>query len=184
MKRHHLSGAQKRKQAELKKKKTDALPKLTSFFPSNHTTGTSDDHIDDDELICEIKTPVPDKSEPVIVAIPDVSEIELVNSNKKTDFLRKIFAIGLTMVQKIVSTIRAHFVNHAVHMLVVKESVFAHHDYFSVKKPTVKHINGNGYCIQKQKDLCIALFASCLVTNPSPQRLANLQLTDLVIGEM
>lgn len=114
MKRHHLSGAQKRKQAELKKKKTDALPKLTSFFSSNHsesgkdnnvcqesqsvssvttqidknsTIGPSDDHSDDDEITGEIKTPVPvpDKSEPVIVAIPEVSEIELVNSNKKTD---------------------------------------------------------------------------------------------------
>ena len=97
---HHLSGAQKRKQAELKKKKTDALPKMTSFFPTNQlesgkdnnicqesqslssvrtqidknsTTGTSDDHFNDDQ------------SEPVIVAIPEVSKIELVNSNKKTD---------------------------------------------------------------------------------------------------
>ncbi|GBP70261.1 hypothetical protein EVAR_51372_1 [Eumeta japonica] len=106
-------GAQKRKQAELKKKKTDALPKMTSFFPTNQlesgkdnnvcqesqslssvriqieknsTTGTSDDNFDDDEINSEIKTPVPvpDKSEPVIVAIPEVSKIELVNSNKKT----------------------------------------------------------------------------------------------------
>ncbi|GBP90816.1 Zinc finger MYM-type protein 1 [Eumeta japonica] len=107
-------GAQKRKQAELKKKKTDALPKMTSFFPTNQlesgkdnnvcqesqslssvrkqidknsTTGTSDDHFDDDEINSEIKTPVPvpDKSEPFIVAIPEVSKIELLNSNKNID---------------------------------------------------------------------------------------------------
>ncbi|GBP30504.1 hypothetical protein EVAR_94684_1 [Eumeta japonica] len=111
--RCETDGAQKRKQAELKKKKTDALPKITSFFPTNQlesgkdynvcqesqslssvrtqidknsTTGTSDDHFDDDEINSEIKkpVPVPDKSEPVIVAIPEVSKIELVNSNKKT----------------------------------------------------------------------------------------------------
>lgn len=41
MKRHHLSGAQKRKKAELKKKKTDDNPKLTSFFQSNRSEPSS-----------------------------------------------------------------------------------------------------------------------------------------------
>ncbi|GBP34153.1 hypothetical protein EVAR_30704_1 [Eumeta japonica] len=101
----------KRKQAELKKKKqmhsqndiifptnqlesgkdnnvcqeSQSLSSVRIQIEKNSTTGTSDDNFDDDEINSEIKTPVPvpDKSEPVIVAIPEVSKIELVNSNKR-----------------------------------------------------------------------------------------------------
>ncbi|GBP40058.1 Zinc finger MYM-type protein 1 [Eumeta japonica] len=66
---------------------SQSLSSVRTQIDKNGTTGTSDDHFDDDEINSEIKTPVPvpDKSEPVIVAIPEVSKIELVNSNKKTD---------------------------------------------------------------------------------------------------
>ncbi|GBP98394.1 Zinc finger MYM-type protein 1 [Eumeta japonica] len=106
---------------------SQSLSSVRTQIDKNSTTGTSDDHFDDDEINSEIKkpVPVPDKSEPVIVAIPEVSKLNSSIPIKRhaglwTEFSEEDICYWIDHGPENCQHHQAHFMNRAVHMLVIK----------------------------------------------------------------